>query len=172
MRQRFVLSRGGARRKAFTLIEIMVAVAILAFCFLPIITHSRSTVRETETSQEDLIARHYLIDLVERFKSSPLEELRALSSTATYLKSDAMLTDHERVAKEMETVAMTTGKVDQGLKGVKKYLDVAAMMKLDPKVAFQENVLPGIHKLTVSVSWQSKVRKGSRKIEFTKMLAR
>jgi prepilin-type N-terminal cleavage/methylation domain-containing protein len=158
--------------RGFTLVEIMVAMAILAFCFLPILTHSRSSVKETEVSQEDLIARHQLIDLVERFKGSSLEELERLNSTGNFLKSDDMLTDNARVAKEMETVALATGKVDQGLKGVQRHLETAALMNMTPEATFQKNVQPGLHKLTVAVRWTSKVRKGERRIEFSKVLAR
>jgi len=168
-------SRAPRVQSGFSLLEVLVAVAILAFCFLPIITHSRSTIRETEVSQEDLIARHYLIDLVERFKSSSLDELKELKTNAAYLQKDALLTDHARVAKEMERFAQRTGKVDQGLKGMQNYLDIAAMMNLIPVVDFQEDVSTGgsskVHKLTLAVKWSSKIRTGERRMGVTKILA-
>ena len=49
------------RVNGVSLVEICVAVGILAFCFLPIMNFSQANVRETQVSQEDLIARHFLI---------------------------------------------------------------------------------------------------------------
>src|ERR1051325_3562143 len=114
-------------RKGFTLLEIMVAMAVLAFCFLPIINHSRSTVKETEVSQEDLLARHFLIDMVERYKGSSLDELKStlppialplpLGSEPEAIKSDDILSDRGRIASEMQQKAQQSGVKDAGLVG-------------------------------------------------------
>jgi len=173
-----------AKRNAFTLLEIMVAMAVLAFCFLPIMNLSRSNVKETEVSQEDLLARHFLIDMVERFKGSSLDELKStlppielplpLGQEPEAIKSDDILSDRGRIAAEMQQKSKLTGLQDAGFVGIKMVLDIAAMMKLTRMAWFQEDYQgkKGIHLLTCKIRWESKVGKGERFIQFSKILVR
>lgn len=166
-------------RSGVTLIEILIAVAILAFAFIPILSHSRGTILETEISQESLLARHFLIDMVERFKGSTPDELDSLTSApvggplgtdSDAIKKDAILSDHARVASQMESLAEATGKVDKGLQGIHKFLDLIRMMKLTREATFEKDVQPGVHRLTCAVRWLSGTGKGERKVEFTKVI--
>ena len=172
-------------RGAFTLLEIMVAMAVLAFCFLPIINHSRSTVKETEVSQEDLLARHFLIDMVERYKGSSLDELKSnLPPIALpvqvgqpepgYIQGDDILSDREMIASEMKQKALAAGKADAGLAGVQTILDIAKQMKVTRTAVFEEDYQgrKGVHLLTCIVKWSSKVGQGERTIQFSKILVR
>lgn len=133
-------------RKAFTLLEIMIAVGILAFAFIPILTHSQATVKETEDSQEQLIARHFLMDMTERFRGSSLEELRdlpKLEPTLTLgqdedrIKKDAVLSDRDRIAEQLKQQA-DAGYKDGGQKGFQRFVDAAKLMKISRAAWFVE----------------------------------
>jgi prepilin-type N-terminal cleavage/methylation domain-containing protein len=171
------------RSRGFSLLEVVVAVGLLSFCLLPIITHSRQTVKETEFSQEDLIARHFLIDLVERFKGSSVEELKKLppvesdlplGSEPVILSRDDILAERRRVVSEMRGQSRRAGYEDAGARGLEKILDIADLMRLTRGVVFIENVggVPGMHELTCTVRWKSRLGQGERKIGITKVLAR
>src|ERR1700761_6080060 len=94
-------------RVGFTMVEILIATAILGLCFVPVLMHSRQATFETEESQENLLARHYLMDIVERFRDSNLDELRPLAAAkepvvvlgqdSSYITSDAVLSDVNRI---------------------------------------------------------------------------
>lgn len=166
-------------RRGISLIEILMAVAIMAFAFIPILTHSRTTILETEISQESLLARHYLIDMVERYKGSTPDDLEPLAGAATggplgtdseVVRKDPILSDHHRVAGQMQALEEATGRKEAGLQGVKKFLTLINMMKLTREASFERDVQPGVHRLTCAVRWLAATGKSERKIEFTKVL--
>lgn len=167
-----------------TLTEIVVAVGILAFCFLPIIQFSRQNVRETQVSQEDLIARHFLIDLVERFKGASLVELKklpaselppALGQEADYLKKDDILSDHKKIVEELRSKVasgVTAGGTNVGaIAGGQKLSDLAEMMKLTRTATFREGA-SGVHELKCMVRWISSISRSERFLEYSKVIVR
>lgn len=167
-------------RSAFTLLEVLMAIAILGFCLVPIMTHSQSTVRETEESQESLLARQYLIDLIERYRTSTIFELRllpsnepavALGSEPDYIKNDAILADKARVAQELEDLARNRNYVDGGQKGFSRMINTTKLMKLTGVVWFKEgSPTPNLNQIFCKVRWQSAASKGEKTLEMTKIL--
>lgn len=169
--------------RGVTLIEICVAVGILAFCFLPIMNFSQANVRETQVSQEDLIARHFLIDMVERFKGATMAELKRLppnelpvplGQDPDYLKKDDILSDHALVIEQLRAkVASGSGGTDnQAITGLKKYGDLTTEMKLTRLAVFQEAPTGSVHELKCIVRWVSLVGKAERRIEYSKIIVR
>ena len=163
-------------RRAFSLMELMVAVAILGFCFVPILTHSQATVAETEEAQEQVLARHFLIDMVERYRNSPVEELRRLPKTEPttalgqepeIVKSDAVLSDRDRVAAQLAAAGAT----DAGAKGFTRYVDASNTMQFTRVAWFIENGGgPKLHQLFCKVRWLSKLSKGEKSLAVSKLL--
>lgn len=170
-----MLSRRDGRR-AFSLMELMVAMAILAFCFVPILTHSQSTLAETEESQEQVLARHFLIDMVERYRNSPVEELRRLPKTEPtvplgqdpqIVKDDAVLSDRDRVAAQLTGAAAT----DAGAKGFQRYVEASKLMQFTRVAWFVEDGGgPKLHQLHCKVRWLSKMSKGEKSLKVSKLL--
>lgn len=171
------------QRPGVTLIEICVAVGILAFCFLPIMQFSQANLRETQVSQEDLIARHFLIDMVERFKGASMVELKRippveipvpLGGVPEYLKDDDILSDHEVVLNELrqKAAAFGGGTDASGAIGMKKYGDISAEMKLTRQAFFKEAPAGSVHELTCIVRWFSLIGKQERRIEYSKIIVR
>lgn len=175
--------RSARRIHGVTLIEICVAVGILAFCFLPIINFSQSNLRETQVSQEDLIARHFLIDMVERFKGATLAELKRLPPSETpevlgndpeYLKKDDILSDHTKVIDELRAKVATgnAGTDASAVTGLQKYGDLTREMLLTRQAVFKEATTGSVHELTCIVRWKSLVGKSERRIEYSKIIVR
>lgn len=171
-------------RRGVTLIEIVVAVGILAFCFLPIMQFSRQNIRETQVSQEDLLARHFLIDMVERFKGASLAELKKLPTSELptplgqdppYLKNDDILSDHKKVVEELRNKVasgVTAGGTNVGaIAGGQKLQDLSEMMKLTRMAVFREGT-GGVHELKCIVRWMSSISKNERSIEYSKVVVR
>ena len=172
-------------RQGVTLIEICVAVGILAFCFLPIMQFSQANLRETQVSQEDLIARHFLIDMVERFKGATLAELKRLppselpvplGQTPAYLEKDDILSDHQKVVDELRAKVSSTGTATDAasIVGMQQYGDITKEMMLTRLAVFKENPNPAlsVHELTCIVRWLSLVGKQERRIEYSKIVVR
>jgi prepilin-type N-terminal cleavage/methylation domain-containing protein len=164
------------RRTAFTLIEIMIAVSILAFAFIPILTHSQATVKETEDAQEQMLARHFLMDLTERYRGSSLDELETkipqaeptvtLGQDEDKIKQDPVLNDRDKVAAELKAQA-EAGYKDGGQKGFQRFVDAAKQMKLSRAAWFTKGP-PRI--LTVMVKWQPKKGGAEKELRMSKVI--
>jgi prepilin-type N-terminal cleavage/methylation domain-containing protein len=176
-------SFGAAGRRAFTLVELMVGLGILAFCFMPVISHITAGNREVEWSREEILARHYLMDMVERYKGATLDELRALPPTESnielgqdpdYLKKDPLLGDRDLLVKEMQDTLRLTGYKDTGTAGAKQVLDLTKVMTITRMATFKESVGgPGVHELSCIIRWKTGTGgKNERRIDFTKVLVR
>jgi hypothetical protein len=176
-------ARNGSR-SGVTLIEIVVAVGILAFCFLPIMQFSRQNIRETQVSQEDLLARHFLIDMVERFKGASLEELKRLPASVLptplgndgpVVAGDDLLNDHKALVDELRNkvaTGVTAGGTNAAtVTGGQKLQDLAGMMKLTRMATFREGI-GGVHELRCVVRWLSAISKNERSIEYSKVVVR
>lgn len=169
------------KRQAFTLLEIMIAVAIMAFAFIPILTHSQATVKETEDAQEQLLSRHFLMDLTERYRGSSIEELRKLPSAEPTslplgqdepkVKEDIVLSDREKVAAELKAQA-DAGYKDGGQKGFERFVDAAKQMQLTRAAWFAETPgsVPPRGVLTCMVKWMPKKGKPERSIKISKVI--
>jgi prepilin-type N-terminal cleavage/methylation domain-containing protein len=170
------------RRRGLSLLEVLMAVAILAFCFVPILTHSRATVHETESSQEDILARHFLVDLAERYKAASMDELRDLPPTEPevplgqdpiYIRNDGLLSDRTRVYQQLQALA-ASGYRDGALAGLKKFVDLSTFMKLTRLATFRENIdgQEGVHELTCAVRWKPRAGPGERSLRISKIVVR
>lgn len=177
---------GSRRRVGITLIEICVAIGILAFCFLPIIQFSKQNVRETQVSQEDLIARHFLMEMVEQLKGANLTSLRQIPSSEIplplgqvppFFKGDDLLGDQKKVLEDIKAKqAAGTGTVtDKGaIVGGEKLQSLQDLMVMTRNAVFREGQPPNprIHELTCIVRWQSAISKNERRLEYTKILVK
>jgi len=182
------LAPGPVTTAGMSMIEIMMATAILASAFIPVVQYTRSSVREAGVSREEILARHYLMDMVERFKGSPVGELSEFPATEpsiplgrenenSAIRHDAMLNDQERIASTMAAQRGTDDPESVGEQGVQFFLDLAKAMKLTRIVTFQEiqpmsQGRPGMYQLSCIIRWQSQVLRREKRVEFSKLLVR
>jgi len=166
--------------KGFSLLEILMAVTIVGFCFVPILGHAQATIRETEHSQESILARHLLMDMIERFKGSDMAELSQLPTSEpavslgqepAYLKNDSMLSDNYRIAKELQAKSLTTGSPDSGLQGHVQFVDVSGLMNVTRVAWFVPNGKgTGNHVLNCAVRWKSRNGGGEKRLDLSRIL--
>lgn len=180
------ISKLKSSRSAFTFLEILTSAAILAVCFVPILSSSQQTVVETEDSQENLMARHFMVDLVERYRGATIEELSALphpgatpaalGSEPSYISADPLLNDAQAIYQEMLNAAVVNHSVDPGQAGVKEFINIQSIIKITREAFCVENPTPlldggaaipnAAHLFTVtcSVRWQPRKLKGERSV--------
>lgn len=176
---------------AFSLLEIVIAAAILALAFIPILNQSQSVVQSTGESQESILARHFLVDLVERYRGSSIAELQALlppdppttpiplGQDPEYIRKDSMLNDIDRVSQQMQTLA-AAGYHDGGEKGYKKFVDIKEMVQLTREVYFKDigklpsavdpETAPSMYRLLCRVRWKPRNGPGEKSAEMTKIM--
>jgi len=163
--------------QGFSFTEILVAVALLALCLLPVMNLSTSTVRESSLSREDILARHLLMDLVERYRDSDLDELERLPVATTLsqvppgqddpeIARDPIL--KERTARLLASVHGASGTSE----GLSAYRGIYGEILVSRSVGFEKNSLgPGRHLLTCAVRWSAKSGK-NKYLEFGRLLVR
>lgn len=140
-------------RRGFSLVEILIASTILVMCMLPVITLSQHVLVETEGGQEDLLARHLVIDMCERFKTVPLPELRAAAADPAALERDELL---------LPLAWRDAGSREKKLAG-----DV---LRLKRSVMLEENAgQPGLHRVTFAVTWMTR-RRQTRTVGLTRLI--
>lgn len=88
---------GAHSRRAFSLIEAMVAVAVLACAVLPVVALSQRGVTEAAVLRDEVLARQLLIDLSERYKDADPEELARVAADRRIIEKDPMLQPLERL---------------------------------------------------------------------------
>ena len=137
-------------RAAFSLVEILIASSILVGCMLPVITLSQRALSETESGQEDLLARHLVIDMCERFKTVPLAELAAAAADPASLERDELLLP----------LAWRAGSQEKHLAG-----DVLRLQRTVSIVQMQ----PGLHRVTFAVTWMTR-RRQARTVSLTRLV--
>lgn len=76
-------SFGFSRKKALTLVEVLVATAVLAFAFLPLITLQGGEARRLRMLQEDLLVKNLMYDCV-----NTLADIQNTPQLLQYLKED------------------------------------------------------------------------------------
>jgi hypothetical protein len=126
-----------AMRKAFSLLEIMVAAGLLVTLVIPVLMFNQRGVIEAGVTQEELIGRQLLMDLCERFKNSSPEDLQAVERDPSMLDRDDML------------IPLRAGAA--GNSG----------MAFARRVEIEENMdgVAGLHRVTFTVAWTSRHRK-------------
>jgi len=92
----FLLEEGiMPRNTGFSLLEVMMAVGITAFCLVPVMVFSQRGLTESAFTRQEILGRMLLIDFCERFKSCRIEELKKVASSLAgnphYLDSDDYL---------------------------------------------------------------------------------
>lgn len=141
------------KRRGFTLVEILIASSILVACMLPVITLSQRVLATAESGQEDLLARHLVIDMCERYKTAPLTELRAAAADPAALERDELL---------LPLAWRAEGSKERRLAG-----DV---LRLRRTVSLEENVgQAGLHRVTFGVTWMTR-RHQSRTVSLTRLI--
>lgn len=135
-------------RRGFSLAEVLIASVVLVTCMLPVLTLSQRTLAEAACAQEDLLARHLLIDMAERFRASPLAELKPLSSDPAKLVNEGLLTPLAWKTGEAATEKRLAGDV----------------LRLTRTIAIAENFQGqvGLHKVTFAIDWQSRAKRARR----------
>lgn len=178
----------GRRNAGVTLIEICVAVGILAFCFVPIIQWQNQNMRETHVSQEDLLARHFLMDMVEAFKGEPMRILKALPSAEVPVAPGAddpgitkspLLRELDMQIDELrQKAAASLGGTDaEAVKGMQTYLDIRKSIKLSRLAIFRPGPEDAAKQVTVNelvciVRWMSTISNSERRLEYSKIIVR
>jgi len=66
------------KNKAFTMIEILVAIAILSFAFVPIVMNIMNARRGAESTIEEMKGIAYAADMIDRIKTTPYKKLKDL----------------------------------------------------------------------------------------------
>jgi len=179
--------------QGFSLLEILIAVAILGFCFVPILTQSLGSLAETEQSQETLLARHFLLDLVERYRGSSLVELSTLhpptfappplGTDQDTIAGDALLNDVKNIQDEMAKAAQASGVLDPGAAGFNQCVSLGKMIKLTREVYFQDNGAmadggvtvpnpPHSYSLTCKVRWMPRNSTTEKTLQLVDVLVR
>lgn len=139
-------------RRGFTLVEILIASSILVACMLPVITLSQRVLVTTGSGQEDLLARHLVIDMCERYKTVPLAELRRAAADPGALDRDPLLLP----------LAWRTGAKEKRLAG--------DALRLERKVTLEENAgQTGLHRVTFGVTWMTRQRQ-RRTVSLTRLI--
>ena len=183
-------------QQAFSLLEIVVATAILAICFLPILTQSRAGLQETEQSQESILARHFLVDMIERYRGSSPAELLGLLPTALPdppvtlgqdgqgIAGDGLLSDLTSTLQEMKT-QNGQGYTDKSQVGLQQMVNIKSTIKMSREAAFVSMGLlkdvdgldptkitngPTMYKLTCRVRWMPKNGSSENNVVLTKII--
>jgi hypothetical protein len=142
-------------RHGFSLAEVLIASVVLVTCMLPVITLSQRTLAEASCAQEDLLARHILIDMAERFRTSPLAELKGFAGDPARLANELLLTPLAWRQGRAENERRLAGDV----------------LRLTRTIAVAENFKgqAGLHKVTFAVDWQSR-QKRSRRVTLVRLV--
>lgn len=124
---------GTMMRRGFSLMEVMIAVGLLATLLIPVLIFNQRGVVEAGVTQEELLGRQLLMDLCERYKAASPDELAALANPAQLERDDLLIP--LRVAP--------TG------------------MRFARSVTLERNVggQVGLHAVTFTVAWSSRQRK-------------
>ena len=121
-------------RSAVSLVEVLVASAILAMCLIPVIAFSQRGLSESGHTQQEILGRLLLMDFCERFKGCPLVQLKqvavALTADPHHLDKDPLLIPKKSI-------------VPRFLKDIVRSLTVEENAKS----------LNGLHRVTFKVSY-------------------
>lgn len=140
-------------RQAFTLVEILIASTILVACMLPVITLSQRVLATAESGQEDLLARHLVIDMCERYKTVALADLRAAAADPAALERDDLL---------LPLAWRGAGSKEKRLAG--DVLRLQRFVKLDENAGSA-----GLHRVTFGVTWLTR-RRQTRTVSLTRLI--
>lgn len=183
------LDSSHSRRRGVSLTEVLMASALLASCFMLLIQHTSHSVQNTRHAGEYLIASHHLMDLLERFKGSPLTELDdfagreegplALGADAEHplIKDDRMLSGSSRIIAEMLRLRAPGKNTADYARDLNRSVLMAKQMQLT-RIVTVETIRktsvdrPGIFRLTCTVRWHSPAIQERREISLTKVLVR
>ena len=142
-----------SRKAGFSLIEILIASSILVACMIPVITLSQRVLTEAESGQEDLLARHLVIDMCERFKTLPVAEIRAAAANPASLERDELL---------IPLAWRGGGSKESHLAG--DVLHLTRSIKLEENQGEQ-----GLHRVTFTVTWMTR-KHHARSVGLTRII--
>jgi hypothetical protein len=146
-------------RSAFSLVEILVASAVMVGCFVPVLVFCRQGVVETSVIQEDLLAHKILMDMCERFKTSTPDELQKFVDDPELLLKDELL---------MPLNNWRAARRDRPRRGVPHR---GPMHMFHRSLSLEENFggEEGIHKIIFEVSWEGRQR-GHRSLTLARLI--
>lgn len=136
---------GRAReREGFSMLEIMVAVGLLAVCLTPVVAFNQRSLSESGVTLEEMIARQAIINMCERYKNESPEVLRDLAASPDAIGQDPFLID----------------------------LDGARAYGFSRHISFVENSggNSGLHEITFEVRWKSARRKVDRSLKIVRLI--
>lgn len=76
---RMVIFERYRKNSAFTMIEILVAIAVLSFAFVPLIMNIMNARRGAESTIEEMKGIAYAADMIDRIKTTPYKNLKELN---------------------------------------------------------------------------------------------
>lgn len=131
-------------REGFSMLEIMVAVGLLAVCLTPVVAFNQRSLAESGVTLEEMIARQAIINMCERYKNETPEVLRDLAADPAAIGQDPFLID---------------------LEGARAY-------GFSRHIAFVENAggNPGLHEIAFEVRWKSARRKVDRSLKLVRLV--
>lgn len=170
-------SRQRLATSGFSFVEIMVAVAILAVSLIPVVNLSTQAFRESGSSREDILARHLLLDLVERYKNASIPELGRLPASPadrTAVTGDEGDVENDSVLRERTArllgLARSVG--SEGPRVFQSYGDLNRGMQIRRRAFFDKDSLgQGRHVLWCVVTWTS-LSGHRRSVDFAKVVVR
>jgi prepilin-type N-terminal cleavage/methylation domain-containing protein len=140
--------KGMTRRAGFSLIEVLVASAILAACIIPVVVFAQRNLTESAVTQEEILGRQILMDLCERYKTSHPMELERV-------RDDPSLILRDRLLQPLNVASQSVAASARAQVGA---------LDLQRRVYFERNFngIDGIHRVRFEVSWNS--RRGWRQV--------
>jgi len=126
------------KNKAFTIIEILVAIAVLSFAFVPIFMNIMNARRGAESTIEEMKGIAYAADMIDRIKTTPYKKLKDLNQADDDTAFKALEIGPDEMARP-DTRSAFTRKVTISKETDEKFNAGAVKYKM--------------RKITVDVSW-------------------
>jgi len=140
------LPTSSRNHRGFSMLEIMIAVALMAFCLIPVLLFNQRNLVEAGVTQEEIVARQLLINMCERFKHEDPAILARLEAQPDLIEGDDFIT---RIPESQK-----------------------AFLNIQRLVDFEKNYHnnDGIHRVTFQVRWTSPRRKKERILSLSRLI--
>jgi hypothetical protein len=140
----------GRGQRAFTVLEVMIAVVLMTVCLVPVVAFNQRNLIEAGATKEEILARQYLLNLCERFKNENPEYIKRV-------QDDPSLLDQDFLVLKIREKASESG---QG--------EIAFQRGLNIQLNHEGN--NGLHRVTFWVRWKSAARKVDRELRLSRLI--
>lgn len=137
-------------REAFSVLEVMIAVSLMAFCLVPVVAFNQRNLVEAGATKEEILARQYLINLCERFKNENPEYIKRV-------QDDPSLLDQDFLVLKIREKAAESGQNQ-----------INFQRGLSIQIDHEGNA--GLHRVTFWVRWKSTARKIDRELRLSRLI--